>query len=90
MGRGTGLAAESTDDGMATTHRVIVNFSEGAYNDLNALAKRHGKTKGEVLRDAIALEGWFDEVRREGNRVLVERDGEVREIIPRGSRLGPR
>jgi predicted DNA-binding protein len=68
---------------MATTHRVNVNFSEGAYNDLDSLAKRHGKTKAEVLRDAIALERWFDEVRREGNRVLVERDGEVREIIPR-------
>jgi predicted DNA-binding protein len=68
---------------MATTHRVNVNFSEGAYSDLDTLAKRQGKTKAEVLRDAIALERWFDEVRREGNRVLIERDGEVREIIPR-------
>lgn len=68
---------------MATTHRVNVNFSEGAYRDLDTLADRQGKTKAEVLRDAIALERWVDEARREGGRILIERDGEVREIIPR-------
>jgi metal-responsive CopG/Arc/MetJ family transcriptional regulator len=63
--------------------RVNVNFSENAYRELNELAQRRGKTMSEVLRDAIELERWFDETRREGNRVLVERDGKVREIIPR-------
>jgi hypothetical protein len=68
---------------MATTHRVNVNFSQGAYNDLEQIAHSRGKTKAEVLRDAIALERWFDEARREGNRILIERDGNVREVIPR-------
>jgi hypothetical protein len=68
---------------MATIHRVNVNFSEGAYGDLETIAQNRGKTKAEVLRDAIALERWFDEARREGNRILIERDGNVREIIPR-------
>jgi predicted DNA-binding protein len=63
--------------------RVNVNFSETAYRDLSSLADRQSKTKADVLRDAIALEKWFDEARREGARILVERNGEIREIIPR-------
>jgi len=69
---------------MASSHRFNVNFSEGAYRDLNTLAERRGKTMSEVLRDAIALERWFDETNREGNKVLVEQpDGRIREIVPR-------
>ena len=68
---------------MANVHRVNVNFSEEAYGELTELAQRKGKTVSDLLRDAIALERWFDETRREGSRVLVERDGKVREIVPR-------
>jgi len=69
---------------MAKSHRFNVNFSEGAYRDLNALAERRGKTMSEVLRDAIALERWFDQTRREGSKVLVEKpDGSMREVVPR-------
>jgi hypothetical protein len=68
---------------MATIHRVNVNFSEGVYSDLENLAESRGKSKADVLRDAIALERWFDEARREGSRILIDRDGDVREIIPR-------
>lgn len=65
-------------------HRVNVNFSEGAFTDLSNLAEERGKTKAEILRDAIALERWFHEERRSGGRVLVERvGGELREVIPR-------
>ena len=68
---------------MANVHRVNVNFSEDAYDELTELAQRKGKTVSDLLRDAIALERWFDETKREGSRVLVERDGKVREIVPR-------
>jgi len=68
---------------MAKTHRVNVNFTENAYETLDELARERGKSMSEVLRDAISLEKWFEETRREGGRVLVERDGEAREIIPR-------
>jgi predicted DNA-binding protein len=68
---------------MANVHRVNVNFSEDAYEQLTELAERKGKTVSDLLRDAIALERWFDETNREGSRVLVERDGKVREVIPR-------
>jgi predicted DNA-binding protein len=68
---------------MANVHRVNVNFSESAYKELTELAERKGKTVSDVLREAIALEQWFDETRREGSRVLVERDGNMREIVTR-------
>lgn len=68
---------------MASVHRVNVNFSESAYQTLEELADRKGKSMSDILRDAIALEKWFDETYREGGRLLVERDGETREIIPR-------
>jgi hypothetical protein len=69
----------------AKGHRFNVNFSEGAYRDLTTLAERKGKTMSEVLRDAVALERWFDETTRDGNKVLVEQpDGKIREVIPRG------
>lgn len=69
---------------MANGRRFNVNFSEGAYRDLSTLASTKGTTMSEVLRDAIALERWFDETRRAGSKVLVEQpDGSIREVVPR-------
>ncbi len=68
---------------MSRTKRVNVNFSEGAYDDLETIADQEGKSKADVLRDAIALERLFHQTKREGGRLLIERDGEIREIIPR-------
>ncbi len=63
--------------------RVNVNFSEEVYGSLDKLAKRKGKTLSEVLRDAIALETWFDDAKSEGSHILIERDGKIHEVIPR-------
>jgi hypothetical protein len=68
---------------MPKTHRVNVNFSENAYKTLEDLADRKGKTLSEVLRDAIALEKWFQDTTDEGGKVLVEQEGRAREVIPR-------
>ena len=68
---------------MSKTRRVNVNFSENAYADLETIADQQGKTKAEVLREAIALERLFQDAKRDGGRLLIERDGEVREIVPR-------
>jgi metal-responsive CopG/Arc/MetJ family transcriptional regulator len=69
---------------MAKTHRVNVNFSENAYRTLEDLADRKGKSMSEVLRDAIALEKWFQDTNDEGGKVLVEQEGgRAREVIPR-------
>lgn len=65
-------------------HRVNVNFSHSAYTTLQDLAQRKGKTMSEVLRDAIALEKWFDETYRQGGHILLEMPGgSRREVIPR-------
>jgi hypothetical protein len=70
-------AADSPRD-----HRVNVNFSEEAWGTLDRLAQRSGKSKSDVLREAIALKAWFEQTRDEGGHVLVERpDGRVREVI---------
>lgn len=70
---------------MAT--RFSVSFSDDAYRTLEEIAKRRGTTKVDVLRDSIALEKWFDDTRREGGRILVERRSgngtEIREVVPR-------
>ena len=66
-----------------SVHRVNVNFSEGAYRDLTALAERQGHTVSDVIRRAIALEMWFDQTQREGGRVIVGRNGRFQEVVAR-------
>lgn len=65
-----------------TSHRVNVNFSEGAYASLQRLAERRGKSISEILRDAIAFESWYQETADSGGRILIEReDGSLRELV---------
>ncbi len=65
-----------------TTHRVNVNFSDDAYETLKEIARSRDKTISEVLRDAIALEQWYQDTKREGGRVIVElQDGRSREVV---------
>ena len=69
---------------MSTVHRVQVNFSEGAYATLSELAESRGKSMSEILREAIALEKWFQDTWASGDKILVEnRRGVVRELVPR-------
>jgi len=63
--------------------RININIPDGAYAELQEYAKRMGKTVSQVCRDGVALEKWFDDTRREGGRILVERGGKAREVIPR-------
>lgn len=64
-------------------HRINVNFAPSAYEDLKRLADERGQTMSEVLRNAIALEKWFLDARDRGERVMLERDGKVREVVLR-------
>lgn len=64
--------------------RVNVVFSKEINDMLESIARRKGKTKSEILRDAISLEKWFNDVLDEGGHVLVERDGKIREVLPLG------
>lgn len=61
--------------------RVNVNFSEEAYATLEQMAERRGIGVSDLVREAINLEKWMDNMQREGSRLLVERDGQFRELV---------
>jgi predicted transcriptional regulator len=63
------------------THRVNVNFSEEAYEELAQIAKQRKKRVSDVVREAIAFEKWYQDTVDNGGHVLVERDGRVQEIV---------
>jgi hypothetical protein len=65
----------------SAARRLNVVFSESAYNTLRDLAAESGKTISDVVRDAIALQKWFNDTRRDGGHILVEKRGRVREIL---------
>jgi predicted transcriptional regulator len=61
--------------------RFNVDFSDEAAAVLEELARRQNTTKAEVLRRAINLEKWFADTTADGGKVLVEKDGQTREIV---------
>lgn len=72
------MATRETND----IKRVTVSFSSNAYQTLEDLARAKGKTLSETLRDAIAHEKWLIDTReKEGARILIERDGSLREVV---------
>jgi hypothetical protein len=69
---------------ISTNHRFNVNFSDPAYKILTSLAARKEKSLSDTLRDALALEKWFQDSVDKGNKILVEDSrGKVREVILR-------
>ncbi len=70
------------DNGGQSTRTVSIDFSEEAYEALERLAEEKGISVAEVLRDAISLEQWIEQVRKDKDaRLLIERDGERRELV---------
>jgi len=51
--------------------RLSLELSENANNMLEQVAQHNGTTKADVLRRAIALIAYADDVKREGNRLAV-------------------
>lgn len=68
---------------MTTKRRFNLVLSDRAALTLDELAKKHGKSRAPIIHDSLALVEWFEGARAEGSRILVERDGTTREIIPR-------
>ncbi|MGH2560411.1 MAG: hypothetical protein ACRDJH_15220 [Thermomicrobiales bacterium] len=64
------------------SRRVNVNFSGDAYDALEELARESGDTLSNVIRESIALKRWVRNTQKEGGRILVERNGQLRELIP--------
>jgi predicted transcriptional regulator len=63
--------------------RFTVTFSDAAYQTLEELSEIKAKPMSEVLRDALALEGFVEKEQREGHKILIDRNGQTRELIPR-------
>jgi len=64
--------------------RININLNDETYEELQDLARRKRKNMSETLRDALALEKWFQDTRDEGGHVLVERGSTgTREIVLR-------
>jgi hypothetical protein len=58
-----------------------VMLSPEAYRTLRELAFNSRKSESDMLRDAIALKKRYDDVKRGGGRVLVERGGALTELV---------
>lgn len=62
--------------------RLNVNFSVELYERLEELAKKNGISFSDLMRRAANRELWIDKTFvEEGARMLVERDGQVREVV---------
>ena len=59
----------------------VVNFNPTTYHALEELAQASGRPIEDVLRDSIALSKWFNETIKSGNKILVERNGKLFEVI---------
>jgi hypothetical protein len=68
--------------GKDNKHRVQLDFSDEAFEELEALQRNLGATsRAEVVRDALGILRWAVHHLREGNAIIVERkDGERVEV----------
>jgi len=63
------------------TTRVNADFSRDQYNLLAELSQTTGEPMTQVLRDSVKLSALVRRHIRDGYRVMVERDGEARELV---------
>jgi hypothetical protein len=61
--------------------KITAALPEGIYRILEELARERDTSMVNVLRDAIELEKLVADTRRDKGRILVERDGIVRELV---------
>lgn len=65
-----------------TTVKLTVALPKDAVEGVERIAQARHKTKTQVLREAIALKIFVEDALQErGTRFLIERDGDVREIV---------
>ena len=62
--------------------RMTFTLLEEEYQALEEMAKTRGQTLTDTLRDAINEKKYFNEARKKGDKVLLEKpDGKFREIV---------
>ena len=77
----TSQSSRTNQHGASADSSTSISFSPEAYAELERIARQKGKPVGAIVRDALALEKWFDETRGTGGRVLVERNGRLQELV---------
>lgn len=63
---------------MMNKKRVNINFSDEVLENLTELSQN--STMSDIIRKSIALFKWAKDIKKEGGRILVERNGKVREV----------
>jgi hypothetical protein len=81
MTKDTDNAGPVTADSSSDSKRISVVFTGDLYQALVELSQ--DKPMSDVIRDSIILEKWIHDARRDGYRVLLEKDGKVRELMLR-------
>jgi Ribbon-helix-helix protein, copG family len=61
--------------------RLTVKLSRSVAAALRSLAEKHGTTKTEEVRRALSLWKFLDDARENQWSVLLEKDGQFREIV---------
>ncbi len=65
---------------LQSTRRLTVNVALDVGDAIDELAKRHGITITDVIRRAVSIYKFIDDEMTSGVKILVERDGTVREV----------
>ena len=61
-------------------HRVTVDMTKGQVAKLDAVSKRIGRSKADVMRCGLTLLDWYLRQREAGKRVLAQNGGEPIEL----------
>lgn len=62
--------------------RTSLVLSDSNAEALKELATRRGVTMAEILRQAVGNELYFDKIRSEDGKILVEnKEGKVRQVV---------
>lgn len=76
------MSATASTSTVATTVKLTVALPKPAIDAITELAQEQGKTKTQVLREAIALKLYVErELAVPGTRLLLQRGDETREIV---------
>jgi len=61
--------------------RMIIELNDKAYQMLEALQQKTGKSKAELLRQGLILRDYAERQREEGKILGIIKDGEVEQEI---------
>jgi Ribbon-helix-helix protein, copG family len=60
--------------------RLSVNVAPDVGEAIDGLAKRHGTTITDIIRRAISIYKYIDDEAAQGAKILVEKNGTLREV----------